>query len=130
MKNKKAWIGLGAVIVIAAILFAVYWVFVPKGVQGAKTITVEVFNGEESVGSHTLKTDEEYLRGALEEAELVEGEESATGLFVKTVDGITADDSQQQWWCITKDGKDLNTGVDATPIADGDRFEITLKTGW
>ena len=82
MKNKKAWVGLGAVIVIAAILFAVYWAFVPKGVQGAKTITVEIFNGEESVGSHTLKTDDEYLRVALEEAELVEGEESATGIFV------------------------------------------------
>ncbi len=130
MKNKKAWIGLGAVVAIAAILFAVYWAFAPKGEQGAKTITVEVFNGEESVGSHTLKTEEEYLGDALKEAGLVEGEESGTGLFVKTVDGITADDEKQQWWCFTKGGEDLNTGVDATPIADGDRFEATLKTGW
>ena len=102
MKNRKAWLGLGAVVVVAAILFTVYWAFAPQGKEGAKTITVEVFNGEEFVGNHTLTTDKAYLGDALEEAGLVEGEESATGLFVKTVDGITADDSQQQWWCFTK----------------------------
>ena len=130
MKNRKAWLGLGAVVVVAAILFTVYWAFAPQGKEGAKTITVEVFNGEEFVGNHTLTTDKAYLGDALKEAGLVEGEESATGLFVKTVDGITADDSQQQWWCFTKGGKDLNTGVDATPVEDGDCFEATLKTGW
>ena len=29
-----------------------------------------------------------------------------------------------------KDGEDLMTGVDATEIADGDQYEITLTTGW
>ena len=130
MKNKKVWLGLAAVVVMAAVLLSLYFFLAPKGVEGAKTITVEVFKGEESIGSHTLKTEEKFLRGALEEAGLVEGEESATGLFVKKVDGISADDSKQEWWCFTKDGKDLNTGVDATPIQDGNKFEATLKTGW
>ena len=130
MKNRKAWLGLDAVVVVAAILFTVYWAFAPQGKEGTKTITVEVFNGEKSMGNHTLTTDKAYFGDALEEAGLVEGEESATGLFVKTVDGITADDSLQQWWCFTKDGKDLNTGVDATPVEDEDCFEATLKTGW
>ena len=42
----------------------------------------------------------------------------------------TADDSQQQWWCFTKGGEMLETGVDTTPIADGDAFEITLTEGY
>ena len=45
-------------------------------------------------------------------------------------DGITADESQQQWWCFTRGGGTLETGVDTTPIADGEHYEITLTTGW
>ena len=52
------------------------------------------------------------------------------GLYVTKVDGEEADESQQQWWCFSKDGEDLMTGVDDTMIADGDHYDITLKTGW
>ena len=47
-----------------------------------------------------------------------------------TVNGVTVDDSKQQWWCFTQDGEMLMTGVDTTPIADGDHFEITLTEGY
>lgn len=98
---------------------------------GAKTITVEIIVEGSDTVTKTLHTDAEYLRGALEEEEgLIAGEESSYGLFVKTVNGVTADDSIQQWWCITKGGEDLFTGVDSTPIADGDQYEFTLKTGY
>lgn len=46
------------------------------------------------------------------------------------MDGYTADESAQEWWCLTKGGQSVNTGVDSTPIADGDAFELTLTTGW
>ena len=75
-------------------------------------------------------TDAEFLRQALEEQKLVEGEESQYGLYVKTVNGVTADEAKEEWWCFTKDGEDVMTGVDSTPVADGDHFEITLKTGY
>ena len=52
------------------------------------------------------------------------------GLYVTTVDGVTADDGNQEWWCFTLNGETINTGVDTTPIADGDHFEITLTTGY
>ena len=94
-----------------------------------KTITATVVaNGEEE--AFTIHTDEEYLRGALESIDLIAGEESEYGLFVTTVNGITADDANQEWWCFTKGGESLNTGVDSTPIADGDAFEITLTVGY
>ena len=97
---------------------------------GAKTITVEIIVDGADTVTKTIQTDAEYLRGALEEEDLIAGDESQYGLFVKTVNGITVDDSKQQWWCFTKGGADLFTGVDDTPIADGDTFEITLKTGY
>ena len=97
---------------------------------GTKTITVEIIVDGTPTVAKSITTDAEYLRGALEEEDLIAGEESQYGLFVKTVNGVTADDSKQQWWCFTKGGADLFTSVDATPIADGDTFEITLKTGY
>ena len=97
---------------------------------GTKTITVQIIVDGQDTVTKSITTDAEYLRGALEEEELIAGEESQYGLFVKTVNGITVDEGKQQWWCFTKGGADLFTGVDSTPIADGDTFEITLKTGY
>lgn len=129
MKNKKTLIAV-IVLIVAVILAGVAWmVWKPTGTAGSKAIVVEVIT-DDSEKEYKIKTDSEFLRGALEEAELVEGSESEYGLFVTGVAGITADDSKQQWWCFTKGGEDLFTGVDDTPIADGDAFEITLKTGY
>jgi hypothetical protein len=97
---------------------------------GTKTITVEIIVDGADTVTKSITTEAEYLRGALEEEDLIAGEESQYGLFVKTVNGVTIDDAKQQWWCFTKDGGDLFTGVDTTPSADGDKFEITLKTGY
>ena len=101
-----------------------------QAVAGAKTITVVVTHADASQKNFTIQTDAENLRGALEQEKLIEGSESEYGLFVTGVDGETADDSLQQWWCFTKGGETLMTGVDDTMIADGDQYEITLTTGW
>lgn len=98
--------------------------------EGEKTITVKIIAGMGGPIVKTITTDAEYLRGALEQEDLIAGEDGPYGLFIKTVNGIPADDAQKQWWCITKGGEDVFTGVDSTPIADGDVFEITLKTGY
>jgi len=103
----------------------------PETQAGAKTITVEIIVDGADTVTKTISTDAEFLRGALDEEEgLVVGEEGPYGLFIKTVNGVTADDSKQQWWCVTKGGADVFTGVESTPIADGDKFELTLKTGY
>lgn len=85
--------------------------------------------GDGTSKTFDINTDAEYLRQALEEKKLISGEETQYGLFVKTVNGVTVDDSKKEWWCFTKGGKELDTGVDTTPIADGDHFEITLTAG-
>lgn len=97
---------------------------------GTKTITVQIIVDGQDTVTKSITTDAAYLREALEEEKLIAGEESQYGLFVKTVNGVTVDDAKQQWWCFTKGGADLFTGVDTTPIANGDAFEITLKTGY
>ena len=61
---------------------------------------------------------------------IIQGSESEFGLYILTVDGETADEDLQQWWCITKGGEQLMTGADDTMIADGEQYEFTLTTGW
>lgn len=129
--QKKKW--LGAVIgfaVLALVIAAVAIVYVqtrPEPDIGNKTVTVKiVYDDQEFV--RTIETEATYLRGAVDE--FVKGDETQTGLFIKEVNGRKADDSKQEWWCITKGGETVMTGVDTTPIADGDTFEITLMVGY
>ena len=129
MKSKKTIVALILLIVLVIGAFAVWKLNAPQGQAGEKTIRVSVVT-DASTADFVIETDAEFLRGALEQEGLVEGSESEYGLYVITVDGVTADESQQQWWCFTRGGGTLETGVDTTPIADGEHYEITLTTGW
>lgn len=94
------------------------------------TITVKIKNSNGVVTDFVITTSEEFLRGALEQENLVEGDESAYGLYVKVVNGERADyDADGAYWSFYKDGAYLSTGIDATPIADGDVFSIEYTKG-
>ncbi len=99
--------------------------------KSTKQINLTVIGTDKTKKTFKIDTTQEFLRGALEQEKLIIGTESKEyGLMIKTVDGYTVDDSKQEWWQITKDGEFLNTGVDSTPINDGDKFEITLMVGY
>ena len=97
---------------------------------GSKTITLTVVHGDGTSNDITVSTDAENLRDALEAEGIIAGEDSSYGMFVQTVDGETADDGEQEWWCLTKGGEMWNYGVDDTEIADGDVYEFTLTVGY
>ena len=103
----------------------------PVAQEGSKTIVLEVVHKDGSTKDFTIQTDAETLRAALEQEEgLIAGSDSEYGLMVETVDGEKADWSvDQSWWCLTKDGVMLDTGVDSTMIADGDHYEFTYTIG-
>jgi hypothetical protein len=130
-KSKKGIItGLIILVALIAAFVAVYFLVINPPVSGDKTITVEVVHADKTEKTVDITTDAEYLRQALEEKDLIQGTESATGLYVLTVDGETVDENNQEWWCFTQNGESLTTGVDTTPIKDGDHFEITFTVGW
>lgn len=131
MNSKKTLIIIASVLVLLIVAFViVYTQVIAKPVAGAKALTIEIIGADEAVTTKQINTDEEFLRGALEQEGLIEGMESEYGLFVITVDGYTADDANQEWWAFSKNGEALMTGVDETPIMDGDKFEITLTVGY
>ncbi len=93
--------------------------------EGEKTLSVEVLAEEKSV-LFTINTDAETVGEALMEHELISGEQGAYGIYIKVVNGITADyDVNKSYWAITKGGEYMTTGVDSTEFADGDKFELT-----
>lgn len=125
--NKKLIIiSCVALAAIIAVFGIIYIVTRPDTQVGAKTISVEIVFSEDNKKTVEINTDAEFLRGALEEKNLITGQDSDYGLYITAVDGVAAGDNE--WWCITKDGVMTSTGVDTTPIADGDKFELTLST--
>ena len=115
-------------LVVGALL--IYNANKPAAQAGDKTITVSVVHGDESTKDFTINTSAETLRAACEEQNLIAGDESEYGLYVKTVDGETVNEDNQEWWSITKDGEMLMTGVDDTMIADGEQYAFTFTIGW
>ena len=125
-KNNKGVIALIIVLVLAAAALVIWQTNKPETQQGGKEITVNVdhLNGDDT--TFTIHTDEEYLRGALEQEDLIEGTESEYGLYVLTVDGETADESEQQWWGYSVNGTFAELGVDSQPVADGDVYDCAM----
>ena len=93
--------------------------------NGDKTITLTV-SAEDQEVTFTIKTDEETLADALLAHEIVEGEDGPFGLYVKKVNGITADyDIDQTYWSLSKGGQMLMVGASDTVIANGEHYELT-----
>ena len=61
---------------------------------------------------------------------LIEGDEGEYGLYINTVNGITADwDKDQTYWAFYINGEYAMTGVDATEITEGATYGLTLTKG-
>lgn len=78
--------------------------------------------------SFEVHTDKEMVGEALQECGLLEGEEGPYGLYVKTVNGITADyDVDQTYWAFYINGEYAMTGVDVTTITEGDTYALKVE---
>ena len=92
--------------------------------EGDKTLTVEVKVEENSV-VFTIHTDKDTVGDALIEHDLIAGDESEFGLYVKVVNGMTADyDIDQSYWAFYIDGEMAMTGVDGTDITEGTAYQL------
>ena len=92
--------------------------------SGERTVLVDVVIEDKTV-TFTIHSDKNTLGDALTEHGLIEGEKGAYGLYVKKVNGITADyDSDKSYWGFNKNGESMMTGVDGALIEDGDHYEL------
>lgn len=121
-----------AVVLIVAIALTGYFLSVPKdpnrnlGSGGDKTITVEIMVDSKDVRLITINTSAETLLGALQEHDLIDGEQQDYGYFITAIDDVVVDPELSQWWCIRIGDLMIDTSVDKTPIKDGDKFILEL----
>ena len=80
--------------------------------------TVRDIDGTET--AFEIHTDAKTVGEALIDLELIEGEDSQYGLYVKKVNGITADyDVDGTYWAFYVNGEYAMSGVDTTDIEAG-----------
>lgn len=85
--------------------------------EGSKCMTVEVVDAEGAKVRFTVNTEKETVGEALQELGILDGEEGDYGLYVKSVNGITADyQADGSYWAFYVDGVYAMTGVDMTNI--------------
>ena len=91
-------------------------------------LTITDLDGNET--QVTIHTDQTIVGEALQELGLIEGEEGQYGLYVKTVNGITADyDTDKTYWGFYINGEYAMSGVDTTEIAAGDTYALVVEKG-
>ena len=133
MNNKKKnIIFLVGFLCLTLLMAWVYFNFSEKPAPGSKTITIEVINQAEEVTVYNIKTDAEYLRQAMQEAEGLTfvGVEGPYGLMVNAVNGETADyNVNGAYWSFIVNGQYCNYGIDQQPVNDQDIFQIIYTKG-
>lgn len=74
-----------------------------------------------------IHTDETTVGAALLDAGLIEGEDGPYGLYVKVVNGISADyDKDKVYWAFYVNDEYGTTGVDQTEIREGELYSFRI----
>ena len=76
----------------------------------------------------TVKTDKATVGEALLDAEIIAGDASEFGLYVKSVNGKTLDyDADKAYWAFYVDGGYASSGVDTTSIEAGKTYTFKAE---
>ena len=91
--------------------------------EGSKVMDFTVVDKEGTTHLYTIHTDAEMVGQALMELELIDGEEGPYGLYIKSVLGQVLDyETDGMYWGFYVNGDYALTGVDQTPITEGDAY--------
>lgn len=96
--------------------------------EGSKQFTLTVTDGDGSETKLEIHTDAETVGAALSELGVIDGDEGEYGLYVKTVNGLTADyDKDGMYWALYIHGEYAQTGVDSTEITGGESYSFKME---
>ena len=96
--------------------------------EGQTTFNFTVVDKDGGETKFEIKTDKTLVGEALQELNLIEGEPGAYGLYVKKVNGITADyDVDKTYWAFYVNGEYAVSGVDTTTIEAGATYTFKVE---
>jgi hypothetical protein len=88
------------------------------------------FKTEEYDITFTIRTNETNLGRALRQTDIVKGDETEYGLYIKEVNGVRADyDKDQAYWALYIDGEASFYGVDSVDLENGKPYELVYTVG-
>ncbi len=98
--------------------------------EDSNTFTFEVVDANGNKTQLPIMTDVEILGDALQKLGYIKGEQGPYGLYIKEVNGITADyDTDGTYWAFYVNGEMSMKGVDQTTIVDGDIYSFRVEKG-
>ena len=101
---------------------------VKKVGEGNTTFDFTVVDADGKETKFEVSTNKNNVGEALLELELIAGEDSEYGLYVKTVNGITLDyDTDGKYWAFYVNGTYATSGVDTTEIVAGDSYSFKAE---
>ena len=93
--------------------------------EGAKSFPLTIVDKEGNAITITVNTDKETVGEALTELGIVEGTMGEYGLYMTHVNGIPAIwEEDGYYWSFYINDEYAMTGVDQTPIADGESYKL------
>ena len=96
--------------------------------EGAKVSELTIVDKEGNTHLYEIHTDEEMVGYALMANGLIEGEEGPYGLYIKSVLGQVLDyETDGMYWAFYVGGEYALTGVDQTPITEGDSYMLKAE---
>ncbi len=96
--------------------------------EGSMEFALTVTDKDGNETQFQIHTDKKTVGEALQELNLIDGEEGEYGLFVKTVNGITADyDTDGVYWAFYVNDEYATSGVDVTEITEGDNYALKVE---
>lgn len=96
--------------------------------EGQATFNFTVVDKDGKQTQFEIHTDKTTVGEALLDLELIAGDMGDFGLYVKTVNGITADyDVDQTYWAFYVDGEYAMSGVDTTDITEGSQYMFKVE---
>lgn len=96
--------------------------------EGATVFAFAVVDKDGTESVFEIHTDKEIVGEALLELELIAGEMGSYGLYVKSVNGITADyDTDGTYWAFYVNGEYASSGVDTTAIKEGESYMFKVE---
>ena len=96
--------------------------------EGKTTFMFMVVDAKGNQKVYEVHTEKTLVGDALLELNLIAGDAGDYGLYVKTVDGITVDyDTDGKYWAFYINGEYAMTGVDATPITEGEEYAFKVE---
>lgn len=128
--NKKTIIALFTLFLLIVVFCISYYIFKPQPSDGEKTFTLKITHGDNTDKLLYFTSNDTYLGDVLLKEGIIEGEKGTFGLYITKVDGEQAIyEKDKAYWALFINGEYATSGIDATPVNDGDDFWLVYTLG-